>query len=609
VKPPPVVPPPKVETVSLHDALLAQLSGITTMTAEARTALVESYESAAAHKALAAHASGGLYRTVSAPAADDAEQATLEGCQIYYNGPCSLLAVDGTSRGDANGQLAPRDMPRVHYAGNFAVDQIPVISRVVRNRTDVQFYAIAPAAKAIAFHPWGQIYPATGGPNQREAELRALAACNGEPSRQGQGAGPCYLYAVADQVVLPRRLREPLTPVIEGVTPPHPAPMPAPAPVSTDDAELKDALIQRLANITHNTRASAEMSVTRYLASAADHRAIAAAEGTVGVGAQPTLIGAEIIALEKCQLLRGAPCALLGSDREVAPVSPPAGSKWSVRDMPRVGYDSYFDVLWIPGVDDTVRKRPDVAGYLLAPLPKAAATGLGGLVIVTQAKSQFEAESQALAKCGYTCWLYATGNQVVLPQRRMAPRPVGRSLADVISYMLAKDQGPAISANYSKFRTHRAMAALPETGQLYTWANSGGIDLAEQVALEGCNLRYNALCVAIAADDALRTYDPSTAPRRQMQRLTYQGPYRADMVPMYETTPNEAREYATMREPKAMAIRPTGPKIAIAGGRTLAEAEEQALAQCTDPDSPFPCFLYAVNGQTILPERRTEPTR
>jgi hypothetical protein len=353
VKPPPVVPPPKVETVSFHDALLAQLSGITTMTAEARTALVESYESAASHKALAAHASGGLYRTVSAPAADDAEQATLEGCQIYYNGPCSLLAVDSTSRA----LVTPRDMPRAHYAGNFAVDQIPVISRVVRNRTDVQFYAIAPAAKAIAFHPWGQIYTATGGPNQREAELRALAACNGEPSRQGQGAGPCYLYAVADQVVLPRRLREPLTPVIVGVTPPPPAHVivgvtpPPPTPVSTDDGALRDALIQRLASVTNINRVSVETSVTSYLASAADHRAIAAAEGTIGVGSQPTLIGAEIMALEKCQLLRGAPCALLGSDREVAPASPSAGSKWSVRDMPALSYNGTS--IFLPSPEQT----------------------------------------------------------------------------------------------------------------------------------------------------------------------------------------------------------------------------------------------------------------
>ena len=79
------------------------------------------------------------------------------------------------------------------------------------------------------------------------------------------------------------------------------------------------------------------------------------------------------------------------------------------------------------------------------------------------------------------------------------------------------------------------------------------------------------------------------------------------MVPMFVDAPKEALEYAKQREPKAMAIRPTGPKIAIATGSTLAEAEAKALSACTDPDSPFPCFLYAANGRTILPQRRTEP--
>jgi hypothetical protein len=178
--------------------------------------------------------------------------------------------------------------------------------------------------------------------------------------------------------------------------------------------------------------------------------------------------------------------------------------------------------------------------------------------------------------------------------------------------MLVNDQGPSAAADYSKLRMHRAMAALPENGDRWVWYGFNKVDWAAHLALEQCNLLYNARCVNIAADDALNTNDPSAAPRETTQRLVYQGPYRADMVPLYEKPPKEAQEYATMREPKAMAIRATGKdgaKIAIAGGRTLAEAEALALARCTDPDSPFPCFLYAVNGKTILPQRRTEPTR
>ena len=94
-----------------------------------------------------------------------------------------------------------------------------------------------------------------------------------------------------------------------------------------------------------------------------------------------------------------------------------------------------------------------------------------------------------------------------------------------------------------------------------------------------------------------------------MPRLTYQGPYRLDMVPLFVDLPNEAREYLKLREPKAMAIRAWGLKIAVATGSSLAEAETRALARCTDPDLAFPCFLYAANEQTILPQRRTEPQR
>jgi hypothetical protein len=601
---PPVVPAPR-DAVPLHDAIVAQFErSLPSMTAETRALLAKTYETALLHKALAVRPGGGTYRFVAWESVEGAEQATLEGCQVYYGEPCALVASDDVFRLDASGNLAPRDMPRVRYAGNFAVDQMPAVTPAIRGSADVQSYAAAPAAKAMAFHPWGQIYTVTGAANQNDAETRALAACNADTGRKGQG-GPCYLYASANRVVLDKRLRQAMTTSVGPINLPPP-----PAPVSRDDGGLiRDALIQRLASTTNITRASVETSVARYLSAAADHRAIAAAEGTIGVGAQPTIIAAETMALEKCQLLHAAPCALLGSGLEIAPPSPPPGSKWSVRDMPALSYNGYFDVFYIPGVDDTVRKRPDVAGYYMAPIPKAAAIGVGGLFVVTQAKSQFEAESQALAKCGGGCWLYAAGNQVVLRQRWTTPRPLGSSLADVISYLLVNDQGTNISAGYGKLKTHRAMAALPDTGQRYIWSEANRIDLAEQLALEGCELRYNALCVGIAADDALRTKDPSAAERHTTQRLTYQGPYRADMVPMYEIPPNEAKEYAAMREPKAMAIRPTGPKIAIASGRTLAEAEAQALARCTDADSPFPCFLYAVNGQTILPQRRTEPTR
>jgi hypothetical protein len=58
-----------------------------------------------------------------------------------------------------------------------------------------------------------------------------------------------------------------------------------------------------------------------------------------------------------------------------------------------------------------------------------------------------------------------------------------------------------------------------------------------------------------------------------------------------------------------MAIRADAPapKITAETGATLAEAQAKALAKCTNPDSAYPCFVYAINDNVILPQRRTEP--
>ena len=106
--PAPVVKPPPAEVapLSLHDVIMAQLErALPAITVDARENLAKSYESAPAHKALALHAGGGIYRFVNWPSADGAEQTTLEACQVYYGFSCALLAVDNISRADASGNL------------------------------------------------------------------------------------------------------------------------------------------------------------------------------------------------------------------------------------------------------------------------------------------------------------------------------------------------------------------------------------------------------------------------------------------------------------------------------------------------------------------------
>ena len=123
-----------------------------------------------------------------------------------------LLAVDEVVQPvPANGDWPRRDMARAHYAGNFDPAQIPGLRPVARERADVTNYRSAPGPKAAAYHPGGgRVFIISGAASQRAAEEEALKACNSDPARNGAD-GFCFLYAVGDQVVLPRRLREPLT--------------------------------------------------------------------------------------------------------------------------------------------------------------------------------------------------------------------------------------------------------------------------------------------------------------------------------------------------------------------------------------------------------------
>ena len=136
----------------------------------------------------------------------------LEACQFHHNGPCALLAVDDTLQpAPADGRLVRRDMARVRYDRHFDPERIPAVRPNVIGRPDVASYRAATGPKAAAFHPWGRLFVATAATSQRTAEEQALAACNADPSRKGAD-GPCFLYAVGNKVILPRRLTAPRPP-------------------------------------------------------------------------------------------------------------------------------------------------------------------------------------------------------------------------------------------------------------------------------------------------------------------------------------------------------------------------------------------------------------
>jgi hypothetical protein len=155
------------------------------------------------HKALAA-TFNGAWRMSGRDNPQIASENAMEACQIYFNRPCSLVAVDESIIAPSE----PQDMPRTKYAGLFDPDRIPMIDKPLRVSNDVVTYRYYVGPKAIALHPSGRLFIVTNATPQRLAEETALSECKNDSSRRG-AREPCYLYAIGDQVVLPARLTEP----------------------------------------------------------------------------------------------------------------------------------------------------------------------------------------------------------------------------------------------------------------------------------------------------------------------------------------------------------------------------------------------------------------
>jgi hypothetical protein len=313
--------------------------------------------------------------------------------------------------------------------------------------------------------------------------------------------------------------------------------------------------------------------------------------------------------LEGCQVYYQEPCTLVAANEKVVP--PPNGPP-VLRDMPRTRYTGRFEPERVPSTDVGLLRRADVASYRSTSGPKAAAYHpWGRLFIVASAAGQFEAEEQALAQCNNDpgrkgadgpCFLYAAADRVVLPQRLTKPRPPPQTISEAFDYLRV----PRHSYTYNSQKGHKAIAFAPEQGQTFSWGGASSGAVAEQKALEGCQLTYRTRCILLASDDELRSPDPWKAARRDMPRLHSEGRYKPESVPLFSGTENELRSYVSLQAPKAMVIRPSGGRVRAATGTSVEEAQSKALAACNDDSNPLPCFVYAVNDTVILGERRTE---
>jgi DNA-binding winged helix-turn-helix (wHTH) protein len=400
--------------------------------------------------------------------------------------------------------------------------------------------------------------------------------------------------------------------------PPHEVPPRAPAPGASPSPSPRETLSARFAAAVPSLSPDFREDEARRYDEAKPHKAQAVSLQPAGtwraVGWESAAVAAEKV-LEGCQVRYGQPCALVSVDETMQPSRP--GGDWPRRHMARVTYEGYFRPELIPAAPKRVTQRADIAGYALAAGPKALAVHPWGRAFaVTGATTQRAAEEQALATCNADpdrkgvdgpCYLYAVGNYVILPQRHTEPRKPATTIADVLTDIGRK----SVAERYAHAKPHKALAVQVDTGRWFRWYNVPTAAAAEQHVLEACQLTYGTPCVLVAVDDSLRTPDLYSAAPRDMPRLTYAGPYRPAMVPLHYDPKQDKTisEYPKLKQPKAMAIRPNGKRIATAVGKTVAEAEGQALAACNEPESAYPCFLYAVNDRVVLPQRRTEPRR
>jgi class 3 adenylate cyclase len=408
--------------------------------AKAREEMASGYENSRAHRAQAVSVEpAGHWRAADRPTAENAEESALENCQLFYGQPCVLLAVDGIVQPNPPGDSWPRrDMARVGYAGTFDPERIPGVAPGIREREDIVKYRSAPSPKAVAMTPRGdRVFTIVGAASQHAAEQEVLGACNAEPGR-GRLSTTCFLYAAADRVVLALRLTAPLTAATTTAVSAPPAgatttAVSVPPAATVPPVPLRDALAARLEAVAPALPAKLREDAARTYGTARGHKAQAASPQPAGIwraADRPTADNAEESALENCQIVFGQPCALLAINDAVQPV--PADGNWPRRDMPRARYAGSFDPAQIPGALPPTRERADIVAYRSASGAKAVAfTPVAGRAFaITGAANQRTAEEEALKACDAdparkaengACFLYAVGDDVILPRRLKQP--------------------------------------------------------------------------------------------------------------------------------------------------------------------------------------------
>ena len=370
-------------------------------------------------------------------------------------------------------------------------------------------------------------------------------------------------------------------------------------------------------------QSDARERVRRYLASGG-HKAYAISRiATVRSYDEPSTDIAERNALERCQVAGGVACSLVLVD-DALQSGPP-------RPSSRVDYAGVFDPERVPGLSVEATRTLVRRDYPSARGQKAIALHPFGVFdVVSGAADRRSAESEALAGCNkgsaslpgnLPCYLYASGNQVVLPQRRTSPleaspaSSTGQSAATPsleasLGRLIASRGGESrFAALYVNEPAAKAMAMHVESGRTIRFYEVQPPAYADTMALEACQIAYGAPCALLASNNALVATSLTETTPRSMPNVTYAGRYTADRVPVARLDQVRSRRDYAMNSgtpAKAMAIHPVRG-VNWAGGSTRQEAQTKALDACNRPNDAYACLVYAVDDTVVLPSRSSRP--
>ena len=92
---------------------------------------------------------------------------------------------------------------------------------------------------------------------------------------------------------------------------------------------------------------------------------------------------------------------------------------------------------------------------------------------------------------------------------------------------------------------------------------------------------------------------------KDVEQVHFSGTFRIDKLPFFPTSSKDVlQQFESLPSPKALAVKAAPPRYVSATGKTLAEAERQALANCNDIKGTA-CLLYAANDLVVLPQAKT----